>query len=123
MTAKREAYLANCSDTENFLRTMIGKYKYFIKTCKALLNSGYNYPSRESDKYDLKIFKYHLRMFQHELNYLKGVDRVVAPKNAFKGAWGFKGGLCKCGKYITNNISFCPVCGRRILFEKVSKWT
>lgn len=114
MTPQREKYLAKCSKRELVLRHWIELQNVNIKAYKADFKKN---PTKARRL--LQTMKYELVVYRHELARLKGMDRVVVPRKAYIGAWGDKGGLCKCGKHITDVHNYCPWCGRRILWEKV----
>lgn len=115
MTPEREKYLANCGKRERVLRAHIDLYKKAIKNCKAELLE-----SIVTNSFNLiPGYKIQLSAYRHELNRLKGMDRVVVPRKAYIGFYGDKGGLCKCEKHITDVHKYCPKCGRKILWEKV----
>ena len=121
MTPQREAYLAKCSDKEKILRHRISGYLFEIQREKYILNTegGLVDMDRYKSKLRIKRYKYHLNAYRHELSKVKGMDKAVAPRKAYIGAWGDKGGLCKCGKHITDVYNYCPWCGKRLLWEKV----
>ena len=117
MTPERKKYLAKCSSKEKWIRANITYYKQQLTSLKRAKPtiSGMSRHLRGH----IRHTKYNLNAYRHELDRLKGMDGVVVPKRAYIGYYGDKGGLCKCGKHITDKENFCFRCGRRILWEKV----
>ena len=112
------------------MRTKIYQAEKEIVLCKAMLNPKYKIPDLNRWKSLLKMWKFELAAYRHELNRIKGMDRVVVPKDVQKFLYavhdfgtgygiGFIG-VCKCGAELNNvDCKYCPNCGKRILWEKV----
>lgn len=114
MTPSREKYLAKCGEKEKWLREMIEHWQGIIQGNKWALNNDKTILNDKDKSYFLshiRKYKYIVSAYRHELARLKGMDRVVVPRKAYIGAWGDKGGLCKCGKHITDVHNYCPWCG------------
>lgn len=120
MTPERKAYLAKCSKRKKYLRVFIKESKIEIRKLKSDLMGAHIY-SRNVDLLLIRHNKIKLNAYRHELARLKGMDRVVEPSNAYIDAYGYKGGLCQCGKHIIDAYDYCPWCGRRLLWEKVKQ--
>ena len=123
MTPKREKYLAKCSKQELILR-------HWIKVGKGNINRykfGLNYDKTFTDddiKYCLSSIRFHkdrINCYRHELQRLKGVDRVVVPREVtIPSNTDLRQGYCICGRDVYDALdSYCPTCGRKILWEKV----
>ena len=120
MTPEREAYLAKCGKLEKKYREWIAKTKETIKDAKENLNRvGVDV---EWEKHILRSHKIYLGWYRHELNRLKGMDRVVVPKVTYVSKCNdtFMQRLerCTCGERLIGE-NYCPGCGRKILWEKV----
>lgn len=133
MTPKREKYLNTCSQQEARIRGLLKYHKHKLKEAKAVCNA-YNLQAN-----DRKVFSYLLATghilhhktivsnLRHELNRLKGMDRVVVPVEPYKMIGDFGKdwevdtlGECTCGETISKHThNYCPNCGRKILWEKV----
>ena len=111
MTPKRKAYLAKCSEWEVEVRNWIKIQKQQLRIAKTGLGYGCD---DEYYRHNVRKRKRYLMMYRHELQRLKGMDRVVVPKRA-EGYIGVF--VCSCGSDVIAN--YCPNCGRRILWEKV----
>ena len=132
MTPKRKAYWKKCSLKERTLRALINNEKCEIK----VLKNNFKYP----ENYNFNILlimirqcKVRLSAYRHELHRLKGMDRVVVPKQtkhevlpkttnrpAIMSKPYF---VCKCGDTVGFMIgnewqkaTYCTHCGRRILW-------
>ena len=128
MTPKREKYLAKCGKLEMKYRKWIQDTKERIKEAKERLTIECDV---EWEKSIIRSHKVYLGWYKHELNRLKGMDRVVVPKVNFSvpqiREWGRTGrksyyATCKCGNgnlYSGSDERYCPNCGRLILWEKV----
>lgn len=113
MPPEREAYLAKCGKLEKKYREWISKTKEIIKDAKANLNdTGIDV---EWEKNILRSHKMYLSWYRHELNRLKGMDRVVVPKRRMLVIPHYE---CKCCWWLGDEYNYCPNCGRRILWEK-----
>lgn len=127
MTPEREKYFTKCNKKELWLRDEIKSYKREIKYCKDALNIGNDY---EFWLGTLRFRKMWLQICKNELHRLKGMDRVVVPRDAHssfttkEGVNGFVTvGYCVCDKDKEERLNsydyiYCPKCGRRILWEK-----
>jgi hypothetical protein len=66
--------------------------------------------------------KIQLNAYRHELQRLKGMDRVVVPRVSYtserSGQFLVRHEHCCCGNKLFGEV-YCPECGRRILWEKV----
>lgn len=132
MTSEREKYLAKCSKREMTLRRLIKYYKLELKKAKAVCSS-YDLKALGRKPFGYRIHivavketKLMLQSLCHELARLKGMDRVVVPREAgyeltVEGYTGY----CCCGNFLMENCLnkkaniHCDKCGRRILWEKV----
>ena len=132
MTPEREKYLAMCGDNEKVLRAVLNNQKQGVKSHKYILNND-SLMSKAEKEYvldSLSNYKRGVSFYRHELNHIKGMDRVVVPKDVQKFLYavhdfgtgygiGFIG-VCKCGAELNNvDCKYCPNCGKRILWEKV----
>ena len=118
MTPERAKYLAKCSERERYIRMKLSTARLYLKWHKKSISNGGIRVTKPTAKYE----KFELMAYRHELNRLKGMDRVVVIGddepfvNTLTGAeyW-----TCKCGAgiYVTDN--YCSNCGKRILWEKV----
>ena len=67
----------------------------------------------------IRFGKVRLAAYRHELNRLKGMDRVVVPSDAYTREY-LGNGVCVCGYELhKKRHNYCPRCGRRVLWEKV----
>ena len=111
MTPKREKYLAKCGKLEMKYRKWIQDTKERIKEAKERLTIECDV---EWEKSIMRSHKVYLGWYKHELNRLKGMDRVVVPK---------RGCFCKCGRDLYGakmlGSKYCDECGRKLLWEKV----
>lgn len=104
MTPEREAYLAKCKWKERYIRDKIAQEKGYIKHNKQILNSvnldeAYDCFAFEIDylHYEIKYRKYKLTVLRHELQRLKGMDRVVIPSERYNRRFGTHHWYCtKC---------------------------
>ena len=124
MTPKRKKYLANCSEREKELRLNINQAKINLAVFKmAVIKQGMLPILKNS----IKSTKCRLVAYYHELHRLKGMNRVVVPKQRIVFASptenfnvGDTLGRCKCGQVLDSALmKFCPNCGRKILWKKV----
>ena len=88
MTSHREAYLAKCSEREKLLRWKLKEAKQVLRKYKFGLNREPKlYPLTQGQiQYDLKVIcetKIAISIYRHELNRIKGMNRVVVPKRIF----------------------------------------
>lgn len=123
MTPQREIYLKQCSIAEQFLRGSIAITKREIKQAKDALNNNQIIKptwDRTFWKGEIKAHNILLSMYRHELNRLKGMDRVVVPRISYIGndIYLQKVERCSCGERLMGEI-YCPNCGRRLLWESV----
>lgn len=141
MTPKRKKYLAKCSKREHILRDKIAIFKSALKTSKSFIRSYSTYGTKDSKRMVAMLSGIHenkvkLSAYRHELARLKGMDRVVVPKQtkhevlpkttnrpAIMSKPYF---VCKCGDTVGfmmgnewQKATYCTHCGRRILWEKV----
>lgn len=124
MTPKRKAYLANCSEREKELRLNINKAKLNLSIFKMAVTKQGMLPIL---KKSIKSTKCKLVVYRHELTRIKGMDRVVVPRDltVIKKIVGVyfcnvAYGVCVCGEHLVSiEHNFCPKCGRKILWNKV----
>lgn len=120
MTPEREMYFATLGEREKWLRQEIKFCKNHILVCKRALDPKYNLPDLCMYKGRLKIYKYHLTAYRHELARMKGMDRVVLPMEQYNKSLENDDWYCsKCEWAITPFGNYCSNCGRRILWKKV----
>lgn len=136
MTPEREKYLAKCGKREKFLRAKIKDEKktirankYAIQTLPRIPNLDLKQASKWVCNYKRNIAEALLMLsyYRHELNRFKCMDRVVVPREVEihlkivgMGMVNVATGICKCGEKLESlGHVHCPVCGRRILWEKV----
>lgn len=121
MTPEREKYLACITSRKRVIRHAIRMAALSLRETKEWwAKHKTNRPNKiRGYKKTVKRQKLTLMACKRELAKLKGMDRAVVPRKAYIGAWGDKGGLCKCGKHITDVHNYCPWCGKRLLWEKV----
>lgn len=123
MTPEREKYLAKCSKRELVLRHWIKVEKGNITRYKF----GLNYDKTFTDddiEYCLSSIRFHkdrINCYRHELQRIKGMDRVVVPRFIEKHwAGDLIFGRCACGDNVSSAEPYCMRCGRRFLWEKVN---
>lgn len=135
MTPEREKYLAKCGRRELWLRSLIKIHKEAIKKAKEQLRNDVfdSYGQVADCKSAMRANRWLIASLHHELNCLKGMDRVVVPRVKFsvKEIRGHRYtgkksyyATCKCGNeflYSGNGEDYCPNCGRKLLWEKVMK--
>ena len=126
MTPEREKYFDKCKVRELWLRGLIKTHKEAIKKAKEQLNYGVF----DSDgqvavcKSAMRVNKWLVASLRHELNHIKGMGRVVVPKRIFIDNYcgiSTKCTCCKCGRLIPHFENYCSDCGRKILWERVTK--
>ena len=128
MTPERERYLAKCNKREKYLRKKIADCKLLIKLLKYAIYINLGAPYYYNSHQCLREKKYEYSAYRHELARLKGMDRVVVPREAryeliLEGYTGY----CYCGNFLMENCLnkkaniHCDKCGRRILWKKVSE--
>ena len=117
MTPERKAYLAKCGKLEKKYRKWIQDTKERIKEAKERLSIECDVEWEQSI---IRSHKVYLGWYKHELNRLKGMDRVVVPRNYREWNASITGHLatCECGRDVSSETN-CPVCGRPILCEKL----
>ena len=143
MTPKRKKYLKRCSEREKYIREEIQIYKKSVKHWKHYLNvelpkilaKGEKpnlYDTPEEVRQAITHQTFQMKTYRHELNRLKGADRVVVPVLEYMeedegdgiiaqvDAWRCP----KCGTFVGGycweTSTYCMQCGRRILWEKVN---
>ena len=131
MTTHREAYLAKCSEREKLLRWKLKEAKQVLRKYKFAQNRKreiYPFPLTEAQIiYIRKMIsesKTLICTYRHELNRIKGMDRVVVPKRTFIDNYcgiSTKCTRCKCGRLVPDFKNYCSDCGRHILWERVTK--
>ena len=122
MTPQRKAYLEKCNWKERYIRAKIAQEKGHIKHNKQILNSAnldeaYDCFSFEIDYlyHEIKYRKYKITVLRHELQRLKGMDRVVVPIDTM---YDKTEGFCTCGNDVNDFETYCSDCGRKLLWEK-----
>lgn len=132
-TKRRRKYLASCSEKEKYIREEIAMYKKSVRHWKHFLNfelsvlleegkSSNLYSTPEEVKQAIVHQTFQMKTYRHELNRLRGFSRVVVPRRAILARWsGIWLGYCKCGVSVKSLGTYCPNCGRKILWEKVNK--
>lgn len=123
MTRERLEYLVRVSVREGRIRLLLAEQKHYISKYKYILNnnemSRYERQRCLSKISEHKFFAFILR---DELQRLKGMDRVVVPRDVHITYLGFdKVGKCTCGGWVTPHEIYCHTCGRRVLWEKVKE--
>lgn len=122
MTPEREAYLSKCSNREIWLRSEIRNIEIDIHWQKYRLSNANEEWIATGAKCALWYKNQALMTLRHELQRLKGMDRVVVPRRAILARWsGIWLGYCKCGSSVKSLETYCPNCGRRILWGEVLK--
>ena len=121
MTPKREAYLEKCSNREMWLRSAIVATKRDISYQKQRITLTNDEWMATGAKCELWYKKQLLMTLRHELQRLKGMDRVVVPKVVHILVDGGKVVQCRCRYWLRQfqGLDYCPKCGRRIIREKV----
>lgn len=133
MTPERKAYLMEHIGREATIRHLIRWYKYELKKYKAVCNSyDLKRIGRKPFGYRVHIVRVNetkliINTLRHELNRLKGMDRVVVPNRSQKLIYRIgeefkvsKVGFCNCKANLTEVLHvYCPDCGRKILWDKV----
>lgn len=131
MTLKREMYLDTCSPKELRIRGLIRYHKHKLKEAKAVCNS-YNLQANSRKAFSYLLATGHIlhhktivSNLRHELNRLKGMDRVVVPKVTYylrnNGAFVQRANRCLCGERLAGGEWYCPNCGRKILWDKMKQ--
>ena len=132
MTPERKAYLARCSDKARRLHKLIKSAKFDLSKCKEDLKLV---PGLTFLKWRVKHAKVILASYRHELQRIKGMDRVFsrgkAPVKQSEFHSGIEYSAFYCGdcgyivevveddgEFKKSTIKFCPYCGRRILWGK-----
>lgn len=118
MTPEREDYRNKCSNRESLLRAFITDEENNIRRFKNSLNNLQGMFSRSIDLIMIRHSKVRLNAYRHELQRIKGMERVVVigddepSVNTLTGAeyW-----TCKCGTGIYETDNCCSGCGRRVL--------
>jgi hypothetical protein len=125
MTPERIKYFKKSSNAERDLRMLIKRCKKALKIAKSECSAFNLKPSDKKPleylvKYvQLQDSKMLLQALRHELQRIKGMDRVVVPRRAILESWGgVRLGRCKCGEIMKSFECFCHSCGRRILWDK-----
>jgi hypothetical protein len=124
MTPERIEYFKKSSNVERDLRMLIKRCKKALKIAKSECSAFNVKPSDKKPleylvKYvQLQDSKMLLQALRHELQRIKGMDRVVVPRNYREWNASITGYLatCKCGRDVSWE-RYCPNCGRKILWE------
>lgn len=88
MTPKREAYIKKCSKRENWFRKRLSDLKITLKALKILADA----PVNDGWLARIKCIKWEISAMRHEINRIKGMDRVCVPKVLVTGDYmGFDG--------------------------------
>ena len=126
MTPKRETYMASCSKREAWIRTKMFQAQSEISLCKAILNYRHKVDDISKWKTRLETWKIEFTAYRHELHRLKGMDRVVVPRdvNVWKKTDGYElYGECCCDDdfniLFEDTNKYCSCCGRRVLWEGI----
>jgi hypothetical protein len=121
MTPEREAYLAKCGNNEKTLRAVLDSQKQGVKTYKHILNND-SLMSKAEIEYvldSLRNYKRGVSFYRHELNRIKGMDRVVIPSEQYDRRFETYNWYCtKCDSEISVFENYCSECGRRILWGR-----
>jgi hypothetical protein len=132
MTPERKAYFAKCSKREKELREITRKHIVALKFHKSVLTLDFCLTATEKKyrKEAIRVIKYYLNAYRHEIQRLKGMDRVVVPSRRYLRE--VEDGIlveyeiqtcpnCNVlvGGDLCETLNYCPNCGRRILWEKV----
>lgn len=135
MTPERRKYLMKSSNKEREIRGLIRRCKKALSISKSECNAFNLKPADKKpleylEKYiQLKDSKILLQALRHELARFKGMGRVAPiileitrSEDTFEiiDADAFCG-CCKQLLSIFQKKSYCPNCGRKILWEKVKK--
>jgi hypothetical protein len=127
MTPERIEYFKKSSNAERDLRMLIKRCKKALKIAKSECSAFNLKPSDKKPleylvKYvQLQDSKMLLQALRHELQRIKGMDRVVVPYELMR--FGFKANVprvsynCECLEPINRKYKYCPNCGRKILWE------
>lgn len=120
MTPEREKYFTSITSRERVIRHAIRMAALSLRETKEWWTKHKtNRPNKiRGYKKTVKRQKLTLMACKRELAKLKGMDRVVAPKEIRYRVYD-KYGKCSCGVWVYSKCDFCPNCGRRILWEKV----
>ena len=122
MTPEREAYLAKCGDKEVWLRSAIRATKRDISYQKQRISNANEEWIATGAKCELWNEKQLLMTLRHELQRIKGMDRVVIPSEQYDRRFETYNWYCtKCDSEISVFENYCPTCGRKILWKKVSE--
>ena len=120
MTPERKDYLNKCSNREMLLRAFIADEKLGIKRCKKSLNDPEENFGRSVDLIMIRFGKVRLAAYRHELQRLKGMDRVAMPCEVYDKSTDLDDWYCSnCDREVSVFEGYCSNCGRRILWEKV----
>lgn len=130
MTPEREKYLACITSRERVIRHAIRMAALSLRETKEWWTKHKtNRPNKiRGYKKTVKRQKLTLMACKRELAKLKGMDRVVVPRDVTfdsfvigycQDSFGLVG-VCSCGKHLARyKHNYCPNCGRKILWEKV----
>lgn len=125
MTPERKEYLAKHTGREAIIRHLIRVCELEIKDCKITCSNydlktlGYKPFGYRIHITRIKETKIMLCSLRRELARLKGMDRVVVPRDAYTRKY-LEAGTCACGFELDKkHHNYCPKCGRRILWKKV----
>jgi predicted amidophosphoribosyltransferase len=126
MTPERIEYFKKSSNAERDLRMLIKRCKKALKIAKSECSAFNLKPSDKKPleylvKYvQLQDSKMLLQALRNELQRLTGMDRVVVPREVTIPSYtDLKQGCCICGRDVYDALdSYCPNCGRRILWDK-----
>ena len=137
MTPKRKKYLKRCSEREKYIREEIQIYKKSVKHWKHYLNvelpkilakgekpSLYDTPEEARQAITHQTFQ--MKTYRHELSRLKGMDRVVVPKQTQTATYFADGEWkqcnlehCSCGALLDKVLNiYCYKCGKRIIWRR-----
>ena len=121
MTPEREKYLAKCSKKELAIRCKISEAKSNLAYYKDFLTRNIDDWGLMVCKQSVDKYKMELTAYRHELQRIKGMDRVAVPKVLVTGDY-LEGFCWNCGGVVSeHDHEYCPCCGRLILWEKVTK--
>ena len=130
MTPERKAYLAKCGNREVWLRSAIVTTQKDISCQKQRISNATEEWIATGAKCELWHKKQLLMTLRHELQRIKGMDRVVVPFKSYSREVEdgvlveYEVQTCpNCNVLVGGDLcevhNYCPDCGRKILWERV----
>lgn len=121
MTPEREAYLTTIGAKERAVRHALKMAKFSLSETKEWwIKNKFTKPSKINGyKKTVKRQKATVMALRHELQRIKGMDRVVVPSEQYDRRFETYNWYCtKCDSEISVFENYCSECGRRILWRR-----